>query len=496
MSTNVLMPALSPTMTEGNLVKWNVKEGDTVRSGDVLAEIETDKATMEVEAVEEGVIGRIVVPEGTQGVQVNSVIAVLLDEGESAPSASGPPPDAPQVARDDQNAGGSTARPAEAVAARTEAPQASPAPKTETGSAQATPLAARMAQQAGLDLTGVNGSGPHGKITKSDVEAALGRAPGSPGPGSRSSVAAPSGGRVFASPLARKLARDAGIELGGIAGSGPQGRIIARDVETAVGQPRAPAAPAQPSAPTVAAPPPGPTMRPDIPGMPAFELVPHTSMRKVIARRLTESKQTVPHFYLTVDCEVDQLLRMRQEVNEQAGEKGVRISVNDFVIKACALALRGVPDANASWSEEGVRRWQAVDISVAVAIPGGLITPIIRNADQKGLAAISVEMKDLAARARDGKLKPEEFQGGTFSISNLGMFGIRQFDAVINPPQACILAIGASEPRPVVKNGQLAVATVMTCTLSCDHRVVDGALGSQLLGAFKVLVERPAMMLL
>ncbi len=483
MPTNVLMPALSPTMTEGNLVKWNVKEGDSVRAGDVIAEIETDKATMEVEAVEDGVVGRIVVPEGSQAVPVNTVIAVLLEEGED-PSALDDAAVAEQPRAEAAPAKQAEPAPREEpgkAAEEAEQPVAEPQPESGEG-AKATPLAARMARQAGIDLATLNGSGPHGKITKSDIEAALS--------GRRAAPERAGERRIFASPLARRMARKAELPLDSIEGSGPEGRIIRRDVEAALQRPRpaAAAAPAPQPAPAAA-------KAPEAPGMPAYDLVPHTSMRKVIARRLTESKQTVPHFYLTIDCEIDQLLKFRQEINEQAPE-GVKLSINDLIIKACALALRRVPDANASWTEEGIRKYHSVDISVAVALPGGLITPVIREADQKGLAAISTEMRDLAARAREGKLKPEEYQGGTFSISNMGMYGIRQFDAVINPPQACILAVGAGEPRPVVKDGQLTIATMMTCTLSCDHRVVDGALGAQWLAAFKGLVERPATMLL
>ena len=491
MPTNVLMPALSPTMTTGNLVKWNVKEGDEVKAGDVIAEIETDKATMEVEAVDEGRVGRIVVPEGTQEVPVNAVIAVLLNEGEDASALGGNGAAASQARAEPGQRGrpgapGPAAPPQEPAPRPAEQPAASAQAAQGGGAPQATPLAARMAQQAGLDLRAIGGSGPHGKITKADIEAALTRGTGGTG--------REQGERIFVSPLARRMAAEAGLPLQEIQGSGPGGRIVRRDVEAAAQRPRRPEA-APPSA-AAAAPPTAPAAKaPEIPGLPEFELVPHTSMRKVIARRLTESKQTIPHFYLTIDCEVDRLLRARQEINEAAPE-GVKLSINDLIIKACALALRRVPDANASWTEEGVRKYKSVDISVAVALPAGLITPVIREADRKGLAEISAEMKDLAARAREGKLKPEEFQGGTFSVSNMGMYGIRQFDAVINPPQACILAIGMSEQRPVVKDGQLAIATMMTCTLSCDHRVVDGALGAQWLAAFKALIEHPATMLL
>ena len=500
MPTNILMPALSPTMTEGTLVKWNVGEGDAVKAGDVLAEIETDKATMEVEAVDEGKVGKILVAEGTEGVQVNSVIAVLVEEGEAAGAI-------------ESDAGKVKAEPAK-EAAESEPEQASekppkkaePAPekakeaasKPSSAGANASPLAARMADIAGIDLSGIAGSGPGGKIVKADVEAAAGGGAKKPaGPGRQ--PAANGHDRVFASPLARRMAEEAGLDLAAVAGSGPGGRIVKSDIESAkaagTAKPAAAKADAAKADGQPAKAPPAAAKPADMPGMPEFELLPLSGMRKVIARRLVESKQTVPHFYLTIDCAVDEMMKVRAALNERAPE-GVKISVNDLIIKALALALRKVPDANASWAEDGIRRWKSVDISVAVAIPQGLITPIIHRADEKGLAQISGEMKDLAKRARDGKLKPEEFQGGTCSISNMGMYGIKQFDAVINPPQACILAIGSSEPRPVVKDGAVSVATMMTCTLSCDHRVVDGALGAQLLAAFKSLIEFPAAMLL
>ena len=451
MATEILMPALSPTMTEGNLVKWLVGQGDRVEPGDVIAEIETDKATMEVEAVDEGIVGRIVVPEGSEGVAVNAVIAVLVEDGEElgeeaavAPSAPAAPPPA------------------------AEAPAAPPDREMK-----ATPLARRMAALAGIDLATLTGSGAHGRITRDDVRRATGRAAPAEVDEGRE--------RVFASPLARRMAGEAELPLEGVAGSGPEGRIVKRDIERELRQ--------------GAAPPPAPPELEQLPGLPPFERIRHTNMRKVIARRLTESKQTVPHFYLTVDCEIDALLEARREINLRAPE-GVKVSVNDFVVKALATALCRVPDANAAWTEDGLLKFQQVDVSVAVSVPNGLVTPVVRGAESKGLARISAEMADFAARARDGKLMPEEYQGGTTSVSNLGMFGIRQFDAVINPPQGTILAVGAGEQRPVVKDGSLTVATVMTCTLSCDHRAVDGALGARLLGAFKALVECPAAMLL
>ena len=451
MATEILMPALSPTMTEGNLVKGRGAPGDRGEPGEVIAEIETDKATMEVEAVDEGIVGRIVVPEGSEGVAVNAVIAVLVEDGEELSEEPVAAPSAPSVAP----------------------PDAGAAPAAWQEEVKATPLARRMATLAGIDLATLTGSGAHGRITRDDVRRATGRA-------------APAEvderqGRIFASPLARRMAGEAELPLEGVAGSGPEGRIVKRDIERELRQ---------------GTPPPPPELELEqLPGLPPFERIKHTNMRKVIARRLTESKQTVPHFYLTVDCEIDVLLEARREINAKAPE-GVKVSVNDFVVKALATALCRVPDANAAWTEDGLLKFRHVDVSVAVAVPNGLVTPVVRRAESKGLAAISAEMSDFAARARAGKLMPEEYQGGTTSVSNLGMFGIRQFDAVINPPQGTILAVGAGEERPVAKRGSLTVATVMTCTLSCDHRAVDGALGARLLGAFKGLVECPAAMLL
>ena len=427
----ILMPALSPTMSEGSLAKWMVKEGDTVSAGDVLAEIETDKATMEVEAVDEGTIGKLVVADGTEGVAVNAVIAYLLEEGESA---------------DDIPADGASAP----VSAASPAPTTSPAPAPATAPAASAPAAA-------------------------------------PAPS-----AAPTGGRVFASPLAKRMAAQAGLDLGSLSGSGPNGRIVKADIEAALadGAPKAPA-----EAPTAAAPAPA-AQAPsaDVPGLPEYDEIPNSNMRKVIARRLTESKQFAPHFYLTVDCEIDALLKVRKELNAKGDD--YKLSVNDLVIRAAAITLDRVPAANTSWTESAIRMYHQADISVAVAIEGGLITPVIRDAGSKGLKRISAEMKDLATRAREGKLKPEEYQGGTFSISNLGMFGIKDFAAVINPPQGAILAVGAGEQRAVVKDGALAIATVMSCTLSVDHRVVDGAVGAEFLAAFKTLIEDPLTMLL
>ncbi len=434
MATNILMPALSPTMTEGTLARWLKKEGDTVTAGDVIAEIETDKATMEVEAVDEGVLGKILVADGTAGVQVNAPIAILVEAGESVPSE---------------------AKPASAAA------PAQPAPQT-ADSAPKPPAAAPAPMANGHDK----------------------------------------GTRIFASPLARRMAEQAGLALDGIKGSGPNGRIIKADIEAArtAGPAPAPKPVAALNPVPAAAPPATPTPAPRpvvIAG--AHTLVPHTNMRKVIARRLSESKQTVPHFYVTADIDIDALMTLRADLNAKSPKDGptaFKLSVNDLVIKATAAALRRVPTANASWTEDGVAMYDDVDISVAVATDGGLITPIIRRADQKGVATISNEMKDLAARARAGKLKPEEFQGGGFSISNLGMYGVKSFSAIINPPQGGILAVGAGEKRPVVKDGAIVAATVMTCTLSVDHRVIDGAVAAEWMAAFKAIVQDPLSLML
>ena len=432
MPIEILMPALSPTMTEGNLARWLKKEGDEVHSGDVLAEIETDKATMEVEAIDDGKIGKILVPEGAQGIKVNAPIALLLGEDEDASAlekfaapVAQPAPTAPLPSPENVT-------PAAAVA---------PSVKERgngDGRIFASPLARRMAQQAGLDLAAIRGSGPQGRIVKSDIEAAL-----TPGRATPVAAAVPPPAMSYPAPAAPALSKE---------------RVAA------------------------------------LAGNPSHTERPLNAMRRVIARRLTESKQTVPHFYLTVDCEIDALLKVRGGLN--AKSDAYRISVNDFVIRAAALALRQVPAANASWSDEAILLWDSVDIAVAVALDDGLITPIVKAADRKGLAAIANETKDLVARARAGKLKLEEFQGGTFSISNLGMYGVREFAAVINPPHGGILAVGVGEQRPVVKNGTLTVATVMSCTLSCDHRAVDGTIGAQFLVAFKRLVEDPLTMLL
>ncbi|WP_029604864.1 pyruvate dehydrogenase complex dihydrolipoamide acetyltransferase [Kozakia baliensis] len=411
MATDILMPALSPTMTEGTLARWLKKEGDQIKSGDLIAEIETDKATMEVEAVDEGILGRILVPEGTEGVAVNKPIAVLVEEGETVPE--GP------------SSGSAAAKPA-------------PTPAAAPAAAQQTSRAAPQVAEKGT--------------------------------------------RVFASPLARRIAKNKGVELSTIKGTGPNGRILRRDVGEAQAQPAA--APSAPKASTAQTLPTGENVT----------RVPNSSMRKVIARRLTESKQNVPHFYVSIDVELDALLALRSQLNAASpseGEGQFKLSVNDMLIKAAALALRAVPSVNVSYADHETIQHHDVDISVAVSIPDGLITPIVRQADKKSLREISSEARDLIKRARAGKLKPEEFQGGSFSISNMGMFGVKEFAAIINPPQAGILAIAAGEKRAVVKGDQLAIATVMTATLSVDHRVVDGALGAEWINAFRDIVQNP-----
>lgn len=412
MPIEILMPALSPTMTEGNLVKWHKREGDTVKAGDVLAEIETDKATMEVEAVDEGTVGKIIVPEGTENVKVNEVIGLLLEEGEDASALA--------------------------------------SVKTEKAPA---PVEVAKAPEKKPDL----------KVVTPETVASE----------------APAGSRVFATPLARRIAEEKNLSLSSISGSGPRGRIVRADVDS-VTAPRAVTAPSV-----------------SLSGYePEYEVIAPSSMRKVIAKRLVEAKSTIPHFYVSMDCQIDALLKAREQINARA-DGDYKLSVNDFIIKACGLTLKHFPEANASWINDQIYQYASADVAVAVAIEGGLITPVVRHAETKGLAEISKEMKDLAARAREGKLKPEEFQGGTFSLSNMGMYGVKDFAAIINPPQACILAVGAGEKRPVVqKDGSLAAATVMTCTLSVDHRVVDGALGAHFLKAFKDLIENPVMMIL
>ena len=460
MATNILMPALSPTMTDGTLARWLVKEGDQVRAGDVIAEIETDKATMEVEAVDEGVLSRILVPDGTAGVKVNEPIALLQAEGETDAA---PAPPAAEKAGDLTPENADTPAEAPQAAAPVPAPASAPmANGHDAGRVFASPLARRMAKQAGLDLSSLRGTGPNGRIVRADVEAKA--KPGAPAP-KPEPVEAQAGGRetdaVQATP------------------------VVTKD---AAPQPKAEPAKQAP-APTPAA---APITAP-------HTLAPNSTMRRVIARRLSESKQQVPHFYVSMDMEIDALLKLRAELNARSPKDGpaaFKLSVNDFVLKAAAVALRRVPGVNASYTDEAIVLYSDVDISVAVSIPDGLITPIIRRADQKGLAAISNEMKDLAARAKTGKLKPEEFQGGGFSISNMGMFGVRDFSAIINPPQAGILAVAAGEKRPVVKDGALAIATVMTCTLSVDHRCIDGALAAEFMQALKGVMEDPLSLML
>ena len=433
MPVNVLMPALSPTMEKGNLAKWLKKEGDKVKSGDVLAEIETDKATMEVEAIDEGILAKIVVPAGTNDVPVNELIAIIAQEGEDVSAAPAPKAAAPVAA------------PAAASPAVMAAPVATAAP------------------------------------------------------------VAPSGARTFASPLAKRIAGQAGLDLAKIAGSGPHGRVVERDVKAAIaGGTAVAAAPVATAAAPVPKAAPAPAGTSDeatkkLFAAGSYEEVPHDGMRKTIARRLSEAKSTIPHFYLTVDCDLDALLALREQINKAAptkeGKPAYKLSVNDFVIKALALTLKAVPEANVSWTDNSMLKHKHADVGVAVSIPGGLITPIIRMAETKSLSAISNEMKDYAARAKARKLKPEEYQGGTTAVSNLGMFGVKNFQAIVNPPHATILAVGAEEQRVVVKNGAPAVATVMSVTVSTDHRAVDGALAAEMMQAFKGFIENPMSML-
>jgi pyruvate dehydrogenase E2 component (dihydrolipoamide acetyltransferase) len=459
MPINILMPALSPTMEKGNLAKWLKKEGDKVKTGDILAEIETDKATMEYEAVDDGVLAKIVVPEGTADVPVNQLIAVLASEGEDV----------------------------KAAAASSPSPQRGEgAPRSGAGEGSSAPAASAARSTSSQRPSPLRGEGASG-------------APG--GSGAPTPTPQTNGhGRIFSSPLARRLAKEAGIDIARIAGSGPHGRVIARDVAQAKagGALRAPTA----TAPGVAAPVQAPSddkiRALFAPG--SYEVVPHDNMRKIIAQRLVQAKQTIPHFYLTVSCTIDKLLAAREDINSTApnGEDGKpkwKLSVNDFVIKALALALIKVPDANVTWTEGGMLKHKHADVGVAVALPNGLITPVVRKAETKSLTAISAEMKDLAARARARRLKPDEYQGGATAISNLGMYGIEEFAAVINPPQATILAVGTGEERAIVKAGKVTVATQMKITLSCDHRAVDGALGAIFISAIKQYLESPTAML-
>jgi pyruvate dehydrogenase E2 component (dihydrolipoamide acetyltransferase) len=466
MPINILMPALSPTMEKGNLAKWLKKEGDKVKSGDVIAEIETDKATMEVEAVDEGTLAKIVVPEGTQDVSVNDVIAVLAGDGEDVKAAGA----------------GAASAPPKAAPTAAEAPAAAKPPAQPSASSFETPATRTPQDEAKAKAPPPRPEeGAKAPVSKDASPQANGHA------------------RIFSSPLARRLAREAGIELGRITGSGPHGRVIARDVEEAKSGKglKAPAA-APAGAPSIA-----PSMSDkQIRALfeeGSYEVIPHDGMRRTIAQRLTASVQTVPHFYLTMDCNIGKLVEAREEINAAApkdkdGKPAYKLSVNDFVIKALAIALQRIPNANVSWTDGGMLKHKHSDVGVAVAMPGGLITPIIRKAETKPISKISAEMKDFAARARARKLKPEEYQGGTTAVSNLGMYGIKDFTAVINPPHATILAVGTGEERAIVKNGKIEVAQIMSVTMSCDHRAVDGALGAELIGAFKMLIENPVMM--
>jgi pyruvate dehydrogenase E2 component (dihydrolipoamide acetyltransferase) len=442
MTTQITMPALSPTMEEGTLAKWHVKAGDKIEPGQVIAEIETDKATMEVEAVDEGVISEILVPEGSQGVKVNTPIATLAGEGEKAAPkkapATTPPPPAGEVLSEAKGRGASASPPSSPLSQ----PAAPAASSTASGGAvkverkASSPLARRLAQQSGIDLSGLSGSGPNGRVVKRDIEAAMEKRPLA----ESRSLTVPNG-----APPA--IAQHKTLEQMGVAAG-------------------------------------------------SYDLVPLDMMRKVIAKRMTESFRDIPHFPLTVDLEIDALLKARGDINKRFGDSGVKVSVNDMCIKAAALALKMVPESNASFTPEGIAMHHHADVAVAVSIPGGLITPIIRNAEMKGLAQISAEMADLAKRAREKKLKPEEFQGGTFSISNMGMMGIKSFASIINEPHGMIMSVGAGEKRPIVKNDALAIATMMSVTLTCDHRVVDGAIGAAFLKAFRGFIEDPMAMLL
>ena len=461
MAIELRMPALSPTMEEGTLAKWLVKVGDTISSGDIMAEIETDKATMEFEAVDEGTLAQVLVEEGTENVAVGTVIAMLAEDGEDIADVSAP-------------AAGSAPAPAPAQAPAAEEAPGPSAPAPAPSGVKATPVAKRIAAAGGVDLASVEGTGPRGKVIKADVEAALS--------GGAAPAPARSGDRVIASPLAKKIAAEKGFDLAEITGTGPNGRIIERDVENFVPAPKvAEAAPTATPAATKTV--------PDF-GAP-YEEQKVSSVRKVIAKRLTESKQTVPHYYLTMDIRLDPLLKLRSELNAALEADGVKLSVNDLLIKALAKALVRVPHCNVSFHGDTMRHYSRADISVAVAAPSGLITPIITEADTKSLAVISKEMKELAGKAREGKLQPHEYQGGTASLSNLGMFGIKQFDAVINPPQGMSLAVGAGQKVPYVVDGEIKPATVMHASGSFDHRAIDGAEGAELMQALKDLIETP-----
>ncbi|HEX3652905.1 MAG TPA: pyruvate dehydrogenase complex dihydrolipoamide acetyltransferase [Rhizomicrobium sp.] len=490
MATNILMPALSPTMEEGKLSKWLVKEGDEVHSGDILAEIETDKATMEFEAVDEGRIGKILVPEGSEGVKVNQPIAVLLDEGEDASAAAAP---APSSAVDISSAMESIKQAVSKEAKK---------PETKVPPPPSPPREGARAQRSG---EGAATSPPSHSAQAALAPNALPRMGGGE---SKRGEAKASNGRVFASPLAKRMAEQGGIELSSVHGSGPRGRIVKADVEaaqksgtakagkvSAAAPPSAVAAKGEAGAIAGIAPLPDARLyfKPE-----DYEEIPHDSMRKSIAKRLSSAKTLIPHYYLTVDCNIDRLLEARARLNERSpkGDGAYKLSVNDFIVKASALALMRVPEANSSWTETSILCHKHADVGVAVALDFGLITPIVFRAEEKGLVQISNEVKSLAERARTKKLKPQEFEGGTFAISNLGMFGIRDFTAVINPPHAAILAVGAGEQRPIVCDGKIEAATLMTVTMSCDHRVIDGATGARFLQAFKGFIEEPASMLL
>ncbi len=503
MAIDILMPALSPTMEKGTLAKWLKKEGDAIKSGDVLAEIETDKATMEVEAVDEGVLAKIVVPAGSADVPVNQVIGLIAEDGEDVSAASA-----------------SRATPAP-PATPPSGPQAQPAAAPEP---TAMKPANGMAQADDQILEyGRPGATPGAPMTTGTSEAFASRPDDGHGAAGAGGQAAPQhgGSRVIASPLARRIARQAGLDLATIAGSGPNGRIVERDVNAAKAAPKQAASPPPAAAPAAPQPAATPMMAvsgkdPDVRNASAptapdsvikamfadgtYEEVPHDSMRRTIARRLTEAKGTIPHFYLNLDCEIDGLLALREQINASAGKDkdgkpAFKVSVNDFVIKALALALQQVPEANVTWTEGGMLRHRHSDVGTAVLIPGGLVTPLVRRAETKTLSAISNEMKSLAARAKVRRLKPDEYTGGSSAVSNLGMFGIKDFCAVINPPHSSIIAVGAGEQRVVVRNGQMAIATIMSTTISCDHRAMDGALGAQLFAAFKQFIEKPMSML-
>ena len=461
MAIKITMPALSPTMEEGTLSKWDIKEGDKVSPGDTVAEIETDKATMEVDAADEGTLAKIVVPAGTQDVKVNALIGILAEDGESAEDA------IKAIEEEEKKQAASSPAPAQPTAAPAAAAKAETAPVQPAQASPALNQPATVTSQA--------------PVTEK-------------------------GNRIFASPLARRLAKQNGLQLSLISGTGPHGRIIKRDIDSALANGTGKAASnveqsVQPSVSLESSSSDEMTMK--LFNTDEYEIVPHDGMRKTIAKRLVESKHTVPHFYVTIDCEIDALLKLRAELNAAApmvkndvGEKpAYKLSVNDMVIKATALALKAVPDANVSWLDSGMMRHKFVDVGVAVSIPNGLITPIIKHAEEKSLSTISNAMKDLAKRARERKLKPEEYQGGTTAVSNMGMYGVKDFSAIINPPHATIFAIGAGEQRAVVKNGALAIATVMSVTLSTDHRAVDGALAAELAQAFKKFIENPMSML-